>query len=145
MITRAARIRVVIVLMAILVVVARYPASRHDRREVLVAGERWTVLLAEADGMRGMVGFDGADGMLFDMDRDTDPGAVGFVMDGVAMALDIAWFTDAGGLVGTASMGPCAAAPCPVTRAPAPFRWAIEAPAGRFRAFPPDARLEVSP
>ena len=40
---------------------------------------------------------------------------------------------------------PCAAAPCPRYLAPAPFRWAVEAPAGAFDALAADARLEIAP
>ncbi|MEX1171480.1 MAG: DUF192 domain-containing protein, partial [Chloroflexota bacterium] len=137
------RIHVVVALTAILVAAACGPASRHERRVVLVGDERWTVLLAGADGMRGSADFDGADGMLFDLDRDTDPGAVRFVMDGVVIPLDIAWFAADGRLVGTATMDPCPATPCPVTSAPGPYRWAIEAPAGAFADLGSSDRLDA--
>lgn len=121
----------------------RYPDSA--RREVRLGDRMWTVLLADRDGMRGMADFDGADGMLFDFDQDIDPAAVVFVMDGVAFPLDIAWFTDSGELVGTASMAVCPAKPCPTYAAPGPYRWAVEAPPGAFADVAPSDSLDVSP
>ena len=121
----------------------RYPDSA--RREVRLGDRMWTALLADRDGMRGMADFDGADGMLFDFDQDIDPTAVVFVMDGVAFPLDIAWFTDSGELVGTASMAVCPAKPCPTYAAPGPYRWAVEAPPGAFAGVAPSDRLDVSP
>jgi len=122
---------------------ARYPASaRHDVR---IGDRTWTLLLADRDGMRGMADFQGADGMLFDFDQDIDPTAVVFVMDGVAFPLDIAWFTDSGELVGTASMAVCPAKPCPTYGAPGPYRWAIEALPGAFADVRPSDRLDLSP
>lgn len=119
--------------------------SATDRVAVRIDGEPWTVVMAPDDGrgMRGRVGFDGADGMLFDQGRDVDPTAVVFVMDGVSIPLDIAWFSTAGGLVGLTSMEPCPAEPCPRYEAPAPFRWAIEAPSGAFDGLTPGSRLTL--
>lgn len=141
-----ARRLLVVALLAVAVLAggcARYPASaRHDVR---IGDRTWTLLLADRDGMRGMADFDGTDGMLFDFDQDIDPTAVVFVMDGVAFPLDIAWFTDSGELVGTASMAVCPAKPCPTYAAPAPYRWAVEAPPGAFADLRPSDRLDVSP
>lgn len=121
----------------------RYPDSA--RREVRLGDRMWTVLLADRDGMRRMADFQGADGMLFDFDQDIDPTAVVFVMDGVAIPLDIAWFTDSGDFVASASMAVCPAKPCPTYAAPRPYRWAIEAPPGAFADVGPVDRLDVSP
>lgn len=114
-------------------------------RTVQVGDETWIVLVAPADGqgMRGREDFAGADGMLFDLGRATDPSAVGFVMDGVTIPLDIAWFDERGDLIGTASMVPCATAPCPRYAPQRPFRWAIEAPPGAFDGMAPGTRLLV--
>jgi uncharacterized membrane protein (UPF0127 family) len=133
------------VVLAALVAAGCTVVDRADRIEVEVDGQPWEVLLATDDGMRGLDGFDGADGMLFDADDDVDPQSIFFVMDGVAFPLDIAWFRADGGLVGTATMPMCPANPCPRHAAPAPFRWAIEAPVGAFDALTADARLEVGP
>ena len=103
----------------------------------------WDVLVAGPDGMRHQADFAGADGMLFDLGRVVGPTAVGFVMDGVTIPLAIAWFDGDGLLVGTATMAPCDASPCPITQAPGRYRWAIEAPVGAFDDVSPDTRLRV--
>ena len=118
-------------------------ASADDRTTVHLGGEPWTVLLAGPDGMRGLPGFDGADGMLFDFREAVDPSAVVFVMDGVAFPLDIVWFGVDGEPVGRTTMAVCPAKPCPTYAADAPFRWVIEAPVGAFAGLDPDARLSV--
>jgi uncharacterized membrane protein (UPF0127 family) len=112
-------------------------------RIVTIDGSPWRVLAASEDGMRGQNDFGDAQGMLFDMGAEVPPGAVAFVMDGVAVPLDIAWFAADGRLVGTARMTPCAAEPCPRYVAPGPFRWAIEAPPMAFDGLDPQARLDV--
>ena len=120
-------------------------STAREIRTVEIGGQGWDVLLGDEDGMRGLEDFMGADGMLFVFDEDVDPTAVGWVMDGVAFPLDIAWFDGDGVLLGTATMPICAVEPCPVHRAPAPYRWAVEAPIGAFEALPPDAVLVVPP
>jgi uncharacterized membrane protein (UPF0127 family) len=120
--------------------------STSDARHVVRLGDaEWTLLLAGSEGMRDRDDFGGTDGMLFDLDRDVDPGSVVFVMDGVRFPLDIAWFSDAGELVGVASMTPCQAQPCPTYTAPGRYRWAIEAPPGAFDDLDVTDRLDVSP
>ncbi len=122
------------------------PGTAGDaRRPVRIGDAEWTVVVAGADGMRRRDSFDGADGMLFDLGEDVDPGSVVFVMDGVRFPLDVAWFSDAGALVGTASMAFCPEEPCPTYAAPGPYRWAIEAPPGAFDDLDPSDRLEVDP
>jgi uncharacterized membrane protein (UPF0127 family) len=112
---------------------------------VRIGDTDWTVIVAGDDGMRHRDDFDGADGMLFDLGGDVDPGSVVFVMDGVRFPLDIAWFSEAGDLVGTAAMALCPDDPCPTYAAPGRYRWAIEAPPGAFSDLAPDDRLVVSP
>lgn len=110
---------------------------------VTLDGRRLEVLVAGSDGMRGR-DFDGADAMLFSWPEEQDPAAVRFVMDGVAMPLDVAFFDGAGRWLATTRLEPCAAAPCERVAAPAPFRWALEAPAGGILTrLSPGARLEV--
>lgn len=113
------------------------------RRDVRVGDRTLSMLLAGPDGMRGKSSFDAADGMLFDFDREVDPTAVAFVMDGVAFPLDIAWFDARGALVGSTTMTTCSAKPCPRYEAPGPYRWAIEAPAGFLADLSDAARLEI--
>jgi uncharacterized membrane protein (UPF0127 family) len=110
---------------------------------VTLGGEPWMVLDGDRDGMRGRAGFDGADGMLFAFDPEVDTSGIVWVMDGVAFPLDIAWFDDAGALVGTASMATCTAAPCPTYGPGAPYRFALEAPVGAFDDLRPADRLVI--
>jgi uncharacterized membrane protein (UPF0127 family) len=108
-------------------------------RTVSIAGTPWSVYEGGADGMRGLPGFGTADGMLFDMHQEVDPGGVAFTMEGVDFPIDIAFFDDAGMVVSVASMPPCDAAPCPLYHALDPYRWAVEAPVGAFGDLaPPD-------
>lgn len=110
---------------------------------VRLDGRPIDVVLAGPDGMRGR-DFGRADAMLFSWPDEQDPTAVRFVMDGVAMPLDLAVFDGEGRWLGTTRMEPCQAQPCPVTTGQAPFRWALEAPAGGIlMELGADARLEV--
>jgi hypothetical protein len=113
-----------------------------DRIVVHIGDEPWTVLLQDRNGMRGLSGFDGANGMLIDYDQDIDPDAVDITMEGNTFPMDIGWFTDAGQFVGSASMAVCPTAPCPIYRAPGRFRWAIEAPVGAFVGVAEDDRFD---
>jgi uncharacterized membrane protein (UPF0127 family) len=118
-------------------------SASPDTTQIRLDGRTLTVLVAGPDGMRGRT-FDGADAMLFAWPEEQDPDAVGFVMDGVTMPLDIAFFDGTGHWSGTTRMEPCLAAPCPRYVAPEPFRWALEAPADAFlTGLSADARLEV--
>ena len=131
--------------LALVVIGGGVPATATEPVPIAatLGGRAWRLLPATPDGMRGLDGFGDADGMLFDRGRVVDPQSVFFVMDGVAFPLAIAWFDGAGRLVGTTTMATCPAEPCPRHAAPAPFRWAIEAPVGAFDDVPADARLEV--
>lgn len=110
------------------------------------AGEtaRLCALLADRDdtrvqGMRGQRDFRGYDGMIFVFDRDLD-GA--FVMGGVELPLEIAWFAASGELVSTAIMAPCPDAASTNDCAHAPsgqYRTALEVGAGGL------ARLGIGP
>ena len=117
--------------------------SRPPVTTVTIGGQPWRVYVGSPDGMRGLDGFGAADGMLFDMDREVDPAAVGFGMEDVAYPIDIAWFDGAGALVSMAAMTPCDAAPCPVYHAAGPYRWAVEAPPGAFTDLRPEHLLVV--
>jgi uncharacterized membrane protein (UPF0127 family) len=112
-------------------------------RTVTIAGEPWTVYEGGDDGMRGLAGFGDADGMLFDMGREVDPGGVAFGMEDVGYPLDIAWFDGNGMVVSVATMAICDAAPCPLYHADGPYRWAVEAPAGAFGDLAPPDNLVI--
>lgn len=81
------------------------------------------------------------DGMLFDHGREVDPAVRGFWMQDVRFALDIAFFAADGSHVGGIRMPTCDD-DCPIHRAPARFRWALETPAGALDVQPGD-RLAV--
>lgn len=117
--------------------------SQLPVRTVTIGDQPWTVYVGSADGMRGLDGFSDADGMLFDMGREVDPGGVAFGMEDVGFPIDIAWFDGGGALVSTAAMAPCDAAPCPRYHAAGPYRWAVEAPVGAFADLRPEDRLVV--
>jgi uncharacterized membrane protein (UPF0127 family) len=112
-------------------------------RTVSIAGEPWVVYEGGGEGMRGLPGFGDADGMLFDMGREVDPGGVAFGMEGVGYPLDIAWFDGGGMVVSIATMEACDAAPCPLYHAAGPYRWAVEAPVGAFGDLAPPDSLVV--
>ena len=112
-------------------------------RTVTIGDQPWTVYVGSANGMRGLDGFGDADGMLFDMGREVDPGGVPFGMEDVGFPIHIAWFDGGGELVSTAAMAPCDAAPCQLYHAAGPYRWAVEAPVGAFTDLGPDDRLVV--
>lgn len=139
--------RVAVALVAWVAIGCSAPAAtgvgRDTLRAVRLDGVEWRVIVAPPDGMRGRDGFGGADGMLFDLGREVEPGAVVFVMDGVAFPLDVAWFAGDGTLVGVATMPRCPAEPCPRHAPERPYRWAVEAPVGAFDRLAPDARLDV--
>ena len=142
--------RLVLLLAAAMAIggVACAPDPDDDAIETVDAtldGEPLQLLVGGRDGMRGMADFRGADGMLFDLGRPVEPEAIVWVMDRVVIPLDIAWFDDAGRLVGTSSMTPCPAEPCPTYVAPATYRWAVEAPTGAFDDLPDHAVLEIVP
>jgi uncharacterized membrane protein (UPF0127 family) len=124
-------------------VIAQSGCTAPPVRTVSIGGEPWTVYEGTGDGMHGQAGFGKVDGMLFDMLREVEPGGVGFTMEGISYPIDIAWFDANGALVGTASMEPCNAAPCPLYHAEGPFRWAVEAPPGGFADLSPSDRLVV--
>lgn len=135
-----------VVILVLTLLAGCIPGTQGEaRRQLRIGDAEWSVLVAGPDGMRHRDGFDGADGMLFDLGRVVDPGSVVFVMDEVRIPLDIAWFSDTGALVGTASMAPCPGESCPTYGAPGPYRWAIEAPPGAFDGMDPSDRLEIDP
>ena len=102
--------------------------------DVRVGGVVWTVALADnpmlrSVGLMGVTDLGGLDGMLFTFEADT---VVGFNMRGTVIPLNIAFFSGEGALVDRLEMIPCPDAVCPSYRASAPYRFALETPAGGF-------------
>jgi uncharacterized membrane protein (UPF0127 family) len=79
---------------------------------------------------RGLAGVDDLGplaGLLFAF---PEPVEARFTMKGATVPLDIAFFDARGTCVQVLTMPPCAAEPCPTYGPGAPYRWALEAPAG---------------
>ena len=102
--------------------------------DVRVGGVVWKVALADKPalrsvGLRGVTDLGGLDGMLFTFKADT---SVSFTPRDTVIPLDIAFFTVEGALVDRLEMIPCQDVVCPSYRASAPYRFALETPAGGF-------------
>jgi uncharacterized membrane protein (UPF0127 family) len=81
-----------------------------------------------AQGLRGASDLGPYAGMLFVMGGDSN---VAFTMEGVADALDIAWYSAGGTRLDTARMRPCLrGVNCPVYGGRRRYRYALEVPAG---------------
>lgn len=115
---------------------------RPDGSEVTVAVRVAATPDARARGLMGVADLPDGTGMLF-----TYPDAAahgGFWMRGTLVPLDIA-FAAGGEVVAVATMTPCAADPCPITRPGRPYDTALEVPAGWLAAqgVGPGASLRV--
>jgi uncharacterized membrane protein (UPF0127 family) len=119
------------------------PRAEFPIGEIELAGRPWTVAVADTPerwraGLMGVVDLGDLDGMLFVFPESI---SASFWMKDTLMPLDIAFFGAAGDLVRVLEMEPCRADPCPSYGPGAPYRWALEAPAGELVGLPPDARL----
>ena len=91
-------------------------------------------------GLRGVESLPaGMDGMIFSFG---EPRPATFGMRDTRISLDIWWFDQDGGLLGSARMEPCPAEPCPGYSSPGAVSWALETPAGSVE-FTPGDRLEL--
>jgi uncharacterized membrane protein (UPF0127 family) len=77
-------------------------------------------------------------GMLFVFDAETTSR---FTMQDTLIPLDIAFFDADGALVDVLQMEPCKQEPCVLYAASAPFRFALEAPAGALAGLPASVTL----
>jgi uncharacterized membrane protein (UPF0127 family) len=109
------------------------------RFDMVVAGEPWTVAVADtpqlrSQGLMGVTELVGVDGMLFVFvgETVTDPVHVGFYMLNTLIPLDIWYFDYDGKLVDMLTMEPCEAAPCRTYLASDPFHYALETEVGRI-------------
>lgn len=99
-----------------------------------VGDETWEVAVADtpelrARGLMGVSDLGDLDGMLFVWATDATSG---FWMKDTLIPLDVAFFSADGSLVEVLSMALCTADPCPSHRPGGPYRFALEAPAGRL-------------
>ncbi len=113
-------------------------------RTVAVEGDPWLVAVADtpelrSQGLMNVTDLGSLDGMLF-VFPDTVTAA--FWMKDTPLALDIAFFDDAGLFVDKLSMVPCDADPCPTYPAAGPYRYALEAPDGALAPLGPGSILE---
>lgn len=91
-------------------------------------------------GLQGVDGLpDGIDGMLFAW---PEPGERVFHMEDTLIPLDIWWFDAGLRLVGSDTMTPCTAVPCPLYPSPGEVLRALETPAGE-RDLPVGAALSA--
>lgn len=114
---------------------------------VALGGRTLRVAVAETNdarqrGLMGVADLGALDGLLF---AYSAPVETSFHMRDVPIALDIAFFDAEGRPVAVIEMAVCEGEPCPSYRSPAPFRWAIEAPAGDLVGLAADARLSLGP
>ncbi len=95
--------------------------------DALVADTRAT----RARGLQQVPDVPAGVGMLFVFDGPAGPaGRPGFWMLDTLVPLDIVFATAAGDVVGTATMQPCTARPCPTTHPGVPYDVALEVAAG---------------
>lgn len=105
-------------------------AGSGDERlvvDALVADTR----AARSRGLQGVAEVPAGVGMLFVFDEPAGPaGRPGFWMLDTLVPLDIAFAADDGTVVGTATMQPCTARPCPTTHPGVDYEVALEVAEG---------------
>lgn len=97
---------------------------------------------ARGRGLMGIADFGAVDGMVFVYDAPTE---TGFFMKDVPVPLDIAFVGPDGIVLDVQTMTLCSVDPCPLYHSPAPFMWAIEAPAGVLTGIVPGDRFSLRP
>jgi uncharacterized membrane protein (UPF0127 family) len=115
--------------------------------DLRLGDKAYVVAVADApdEWSRGLAGVDDLgtiDGLLFAF---AEPVEAAFFMRGATIPLDIAFLGADGRCLAVHTMTLCAADPCPTYRAPAPYRWALEAPAGELAEIAEGALMELEP
>jgi uncharacterized membrane protein (UPF0127 family) len=118
--------------------------------DLTIGTKAFTVAVADASdewrrGIAGIAGVDDLgpiDGLLFAF---PEPVEAPFFMKGATIPLDIAFFAEDGRCLSVQSMPLCGADPCPTYRAPVPYQWALEAPAGGLAGVAEGALLDLEP
>jgi len=118
-----------------------------EMRRIWIDGVELSVAIAadparRARGLTGITHLGGLDGMLFVFEEDT---AGGFWMKDTLIPLDIAFYAADGRYVDGFRMEPCTTDPCPVFTPSAPYRYALETPAGSLEGGGRGSRLRVTP
>jgi uncharacterized membrane protein (UPF0127 family) len=121
---------------------ARVVLVRPDGSQVAVDVRVAATPAARSRGLQGVTALPSGAGMLFTFPEAAAHG--GFWMQGTLVPLDIA-FVAAGEVIAVATMRPCPADPCPITRPDGPYDAALEVPAGWLgdAGVGPGARLRV--
>ena len=121
---------------------ARVVLVRPDGSQVAVDVRVAATPAARSRGLQGVSALPAGAGMLFTFPEVAAHG--GFWMRGTLVPLDIA-FAAAGEVIAVATMQPCPADPCPITRPDGPYDAALEVPAGWLAeaGVGPGARLRV--
>ena len=121
---------------------ARVVLVRPDGSKVAVDVRVAATPAARSRGLQGVTALPSGAGMLFTFPEAAAHG--GFWMRGTLVPLDIA-FVAAGEVIAVATMEPCPADPCPITRPDGPYDAALEVPAGWLAeaGVGPGARLRV--
>jgi len=104
-----------------------------------IGGRKLDVVVAATPGARSrglmdIADLSGIDGMAFVFDAPTE---TGFYMKDVLVPLDIAFIGADGRVIDVRTMARCDAEPCPIYRASAAFRWALETPKGGLAGIEP--------
>lgn len=97
---------------------------------------------ARSRGLMGVDDFGLIEGMVFVFDA---PSENGFFMKDVPVPLDIAFVGADRTVLAVLTMAVCPADPCPTYRSPAPFTWAVEAPAGVLADVAPGDPFSMEP
>ncbi len=124
---------------------AALPLSAMPRASISLDGERLVVALADRpelwrQGLSGVEDLGRLDGMLFDFGNEL---GARFGMEGALIPLDIAFFDGNGVLIDTLTMPVSASDPGPSYAPDRPFRYALEAPAGRLGRLSTSAALVI--
>jgi uncharacterized membrane protein (UPF0127 family) len=111
---------------------AASPCPPRLAGEVRVGHQAWRVEVAfteqeRARGLAGRPGIAPGTAMWFVL---PEAGIHGFWMKGMAFAVDLAWVTPQGRLLGVETLSPCRAGPCPVHYPPEAVGFVLEAAAG---------------
>ncbi|MCP5279311.1 MAG: DUF192 domain-containing protein [Thiobacillus sp.] len=112
------------------------PCPPQQAREVRIGHQAWRVEVAHTEqereqGLAGRTGIAPGRAMWFVF---PEPGIYGFWMKGMAFALDLAWITPQGRMLGVESLLPCKTEPCPIHYPPEPVAFVLEAAAGSVPA-----------
>ncbi len=117
---------------------ASCPAERA--RQVTIGGQTFNILLAASlkqreRGLSGRESLAVDSGMWFVFPA---PFQHGFWMKDMHFPIDLVWISPSLKVIGSTTLQPCAAMPCPIHLPPAPVTYVLEVNAGTFSGSPGD-------